>query len=136
MECFYGGLRTYVSTFFVFSDYVKPMSRLSALMNIPQIFVLTHDSIGVGEDGLHCEPIEQLSMLRAMPNFNVYRPADATETAIAADIRRVNKSSNGVTSVEDIDFWRTVCIEGARSAYIIRKEKTEKMNWNNYCKWI
>lgn len=79
----HGGLRAYVSTFFVFSDYVKPMARLSALMNLPLTFVLTHDSIGVGEDGPTHEPIEQLAMLRAMPNINVFRPADATETAAA-----------------------------------------------------
>ena len=79
----HGGLRTYVGTFFVFSDYVKPMARLASLMNIPQIFVLTHDSIGVGEDGPTHEPIEQLAMLRAQPNFNVYRPCDRAETEAA-----------------------------------------------------
>ena len=77
------GLRAFVSTFFVFSDYVKPMARLSAIMKIPTTYVLTHDSIGVGEDGPTHEPIEQLAMLRAMPNFNVFRPADATETIAA-----------------------------------------------------
>jgi transketolase len=76
----HGGLRAYVSTFFVFSDYVKPMARLSSLMGIPVTYVLTHDSIGVGEDGPTHEPIEQLAMLRSMPNFTVFRPADATET--------------------------------------------------------
>lgn len=79
----HGGLRPFVSTFFVFSDYVKPMARLSALMGLPLTYVLTHDSIGVGEDGPTHEPIEQLAMFRAMPNFTVYRPADATETAVA-----------------------------------------------------
>ena len=79
----HGGLNVYVSTFFVFSDYVKPMARLSALMGTPLTYVLTHDSIGVGEDGPTHEPIEQLAMLRAMPNFTVYRPADATETIAA-----------------------------------------------------
>lgn len=79
----HGGLRPYVSTFFVFSDYVKPMARLSSLMKLPLTYVLTHDSIGVGEDGPTHEPIEQLAMLRAMPNFHVYRPADATECAAA-----------------------------------------------------
>lgn len=79
----HGGLRAYVSTFFVFSDYVKPMARLSSLMGLPLTFVLTHDSIGVGEDGPTHEPIEQLAMLRAMPNFTVFRPADATECAVA-----------------------------------------------------
>ena len=79
----HGGLRAYVATFFVFSDYVKPMARLSSIMGVPLTFVLTHDSIGVGEDGPTHEPIEQLAMFRAMPNFTVYRPADATETAAA-----------------------------------------------------
>lgn len=79
----HGGLRPYVSTFFVFSDYVKPMARLSSLMGLPLTYVFTHDSIGVGEDGPTHEPIEQLAMLRAMPNFYVFRPADATECAAA-----------------------------------------------------
>lgn len=77
------GLRSYVSTFFVFSDYTKPMARLSALMKLPVTYVFTHDSIGVGEDGPTHEPIEQLAMLRAMPNFHVFRPADGAETAAA-----------------------------------------------------
>ncbi len=77
------GMRGFASTFFVFSDYVKPMARLSALMRIPTTYVLTHDSIGVGEDGPTHEPIEQLAMFRAMPNFHVFRPADATETIAA-----------------------------------------------------
>ncbi|MBQ9119642.1 MAG: transketolase [Lachnospiraceae bacterium] len=77
------GLRAFVSTFFVFSDYVKPMARLSSIMRIPTTYVLTHDSIGVGEDGPTHEPIEQLAMLRSMPNFHIFRPADATETIAA-----------------------------------------------------
>ena len=79
----HGGLRSYVATFFVFSDYVKPMARLSALMKLPLTFVFTHDSIGVGEDGPTHEPIEQLAMFRSMPNFHVIRPCDAVETAAA-----------------------------------------------------
>lgn len=79
----HGGLCPYVSTFFVFSDYVKPMARLSALMGTPLTYVFTHDSIGVGEDGPTHEPIEQLAMLRSLPNFTVYRPADMMETAAA-----------------------------------------------------
>ena len=79
----HGGLKAFVATFFVFSDYVKPMARLSALMNLPLTYVFTHDSIGVGEDGPTHEPIEQLAMLRAMPNMNVFRPCDATETSAA-----------------------------------------------------
>ena len=77
----HGGLRPYVATFFVFSDYTKPMLRLASLMKLPVTYVFTHDSIGVGEDGPTHEPIEQLAMLRAQPNVNVFRPADATETA-------------------------------------------------------
>ena len=77
----YGGLKIFVGTFFVFSDYIKPMMRLAALMKLPITYVLTHDSIGVGEDGPTHEPVEQLAMLRALPNMNVFRPADATETA-------------------------------------------------------
>ena len=77
----HGGLRPYVATFFVFSDYTKPMLRLASLMKLPVTYVFTHDSIGVGEDGPTHEPIEQLAMLRAQPNVNVFRPADANETA-------------------------------------------------------
>jgi transketolase len=79
----HGGLRPFVSTFFVFSDYVKPMARLSSLMRLPLTYVFTHDSIGVGEDGPTHEPIEQLAMLRALPNFYAFRPADGTECAAA-----------------------------------------------------
>ncbi len=79
----HGGLRPFVATFFVFSDYMKPMARMSALMNLPLTYVLTHDSIGVGEDGPTHEPVEQLAMLRSIPNFRVFRPCDSTETAAA-----------------------------------------------------
>ncbi len=79
----HGGLKAYIATFFVFSDYTKPMARLSSIMGLPLTFVFTHDSIGVGEDGPTHEPIEQLAMLRALPNFHVFRPADAKETAAA-----------------------------------------------------
>ena len=79
----YGGLRVFVGTFFVFSEYMKPMIRLAALMKLPMIYVFTHDSIGVGEDGPTHEPIEQLAMFRSQPNLNVFRPADSIETAAA-----------------------------------------------------
>jgi len=69
--------------FFVFSDYLKPSARMAAIMNIPSIFVFTHDSVAVGEDGPTHEPVEQLSMFRTMPNINVFRPADANETNYA-----------------------------------------------------
>jgi transketolase len=76
----HGGVRPYVSTFFVFSDYLRPAVRLSALQKLPVIYVFTHDSIGVGEDGPTHEPIEQLPALRVMPDVIVMRPADANET--------------------------------------------------------
>ena len=76
----YGGLHVFGGAFFVFSDYMKPSIRLSAIMNIPSIFVMTHDSIGVGEDGPTHQPIEQLAGLRAIPNLNVFRPANLSET--------------------------------------------------------
>ena len=77
----HGGLVPYCATFFVFSDYLKPMVRLASLMKIPTIYIFTHDSIGVGEDGPTHEPIEQLAMFRAQPNLNVFRAADSVETA-------------------------------------------------------
>lgn len=79
----HGGLISYGATFFVFSDYTKPMLRLSSLMHLPSIMVFTHDSIGVGEDGPTHEPVEQYAMLRSLPNFHLFRPADATEAAAA-----------------------------------------------------
>lgn len=79
----YGGLRPLVGTFAVFADYLKPAFRLSALQQQPVIYVLTHDSIGLGEDGPTHQPIEQLAMLRSVPNAHVIRPADANETAAA-----------------------------------------------------
>jgi transketolase len=79
----HGGVRPYGSTFFVFADYMKPSIRLAALMGLPVIYLFTHDSIGVGEDGPTHQPVEQLAMLRSLPNLSVVRPADATETVEA-----------------------------------------------------
>jgi transketolase len=79
----HGGLKVFCATFFVFSDYMKGAMRLSALMNLPIAYVLTHDSIGVGEDGPTHQPIEHLAALRSMPNMTVFRPADSKETAAA-----------------------------------------------------
>src|SRR5690625_4622019 len=79
----HGGLKVYGGTFFVFSDYLRPAIRLSALMNTPVTYVFTHDSIAVGEDGPTHEPVEQLASLRAMPNLSVIRPADGNETEAA-----------------------------------------------------
>ncbi len=79
----HGGIQAYCATFFVFSDYCKPAMRLSALMKLPVTYIMTHDSIGVGEDGPTHQPIEQLIMLRSIPGLKVFRPADGKETAAA-----------------------------------------------------
>jgi len=79
----HGGLRPYVAGFFVFSDYMKHSMRLSALMKLPVVYVMTHDSIGVGEDGPTHQPVEHLAALRSIPNFTVIRPCDTRETAAA-----------------------------------------------------
>ncbi|MCL1842220.1 MAG: transketolase [Defluviitaleaceae bacterium] len=79
----YGGLRPYVAGFFVFSDYMKPAMRLSALMKLPVVYIMTHDSVGVGEDGPTHQPVEQLASLRSIPDFTVFRPCDTKETAAA-----------------------------------------------------
>ena len=79
----HGGLKCYCATFFIFSDYMKHAMRLSALMHLPVTYILTHDSIGVGEDGPTHEPVEQLIALRSIPNMKVYRPADGKETTAA-----------------------------------------------------
>jgi transketolase len=79
----HGGVRPYGSTFFVFSDYLRPSLRLAALMKVPAVHVFTHDSIFVGEDGPTHQPVEHLAALRAMPNLTVIRPGDANETTEA-----------------------------------------------------
>ena len=94
----YGGLRPYCATFLVFVDYLKPALRLSALMGLNVLYIMTHDSIGVGEDGPTHQPIEQLDMLRATPNTYVYRPADGRETA-ACYIASLNKKAPAVMAL-------------------------------------
>lgn len=79
----HGGIKAYGGTFLVFSDYLRPSMRLAALMQLPVIYVMTHDSIGVGEDGPTHQPIEHLASFRAMPNINTFRPCDVVETAEA-----------------------------------------------------
>jgi transketolase len=79
----HGGILPYCATFLVFSDYVKPMIRLAALMQLPVLYIFTHDSIGVGEDGPTHEPVEQLAMLRSIPGLDVFRPCDTNETKAA-----------------------------------------------------
>lgn len=87
----HGGLIPYCATFLIFSDYLKPAARLSALMGLRVIYILTHDSIGVGEDGPTHQPIEQLLMLRSIPNMTVFRPADCLETAASWEAALSNK---------------------------------------------
>lgn len=123
----HGGLKPYVATFFVFSDYVKPMARLSALMGLPVTYVFTHDSIGVGEDGPTHEPIEQMAMLRAMPNFNVFRPADATETAVAwyAAITSKNTPTALVLTRQNLPQYANSSQEALKGAYVLEDSKKE-----------
>ena len=123
----HGGLRPYVSTFFVFSDYTKPMARLSSLMEMPLTYVFTHDSIGVGEDGPTHEPIEQLAMLRAMPNFTVYRPADATECTAAwyYAITSTKTPTALVLSRQNLPQLKGSSKEALKGAYIISDSKKD-----------
>src|SRR6201999_1282752 len=86
----HGGIIPYGGTFLVFSDYCRPAIRLAALMGIRVIFVMTHDSIGVREDGPTHQPVEHLAALRAIPNLKVFRPADAVETAEAWELALAN----------------------------------------------
>jgi transketolase len=88
----HGGVRPYGGTFLIFSDYMRPTIRLAAMMKLPVIYVFTHDSIGLGEDGPTHQPIEQLMSLRAIPNLTLIRPADAAETAQAWRLALENKS--------------------------------------------
>ncbi|HEM6338832.1 TPA: transketolase [Streptococcus suis] len=118
----HGGLRVFGGTFFVFSDYVKAAVRLSALQGLPVTYVFTHDSIAVGEDGPTHEPIEHLAGLRAMPNLNVFRPADARETQAAWYLSLTSKSTpsalvltrQNLTVEEGTDFDKV-----AKGAYVV-----------------
>ena len=92
----YGCFTPYSGTFLVFSDYCKPSIRLSALMGLPIILIFTHDSIGVGEDGPTHQPIEHIAALRAIPNLNVFRPADAVETAECWELALQQKNTPSV----------------------------------------
>lgn len=117
----YGGLRPFCATFFVFSDYVKPALRLSALMHLPVLYVMTHDSIGVGEDGPTHQPVEQLAALRATPNTVVFRPADGKETAagylaaLTADGPTVL-----VLSRQNLPLYENTGKDAMRGGYILR----------------
>ncbi|MCO7174987.1 transketolase [Sporolactobacillus kofuensis] len=128
----HGGVLPFGSTFFTFSDYAKPAIRLAALMGIPSIFVFTHDSIAVGEDGPTHEPIEQLAGLRAIPNLNVLRPADGNEVREAWKIALESPNRPTVLvltrqNVETFDGELDDAHEGVRrGGYIVSEAKEGK----------
>lgn len=121
----HGGLRPYGGTFFVFSDYMKPAMRLSALMKLPVTYVLTHDSIGVGEDGPTHQPIEQLAMLRSTPNFLIFRPADARETAAGwyTALTREDGPTGLALTRQGLPLLEGTGKGALKGGYIVRKEK-------------
>lgn len=123
----HGGLRPYGGTFFIFSDYMKPSMRLSALMEIPVTYILTHDSIGVGEDGPTHQPVEQLAMFRALPNFNIYRPCDARETAAAwYSALTSEKTPTGLALTrQNLPLLEGTGKEALKGGYIVKKEKND-----------
>ncbi len=123
----HGGLRPYAGTFFVFSDYMKPSMRLSSIMEIPVTYILTHDSIGVGEDGATHQPIEQAAMLRSIPNFNLFRPCDARETAAAwSSALNSKKTPTGLALTrQNLPLLEGTGKEALKGGYIVKKERNE-----------
>ncbi len=125
----HGGVRPFGATFFVFTDYARPAIRLAALSELPVIYVMTHDSIGLGEDGPTHQPVEHLPSLRAMPNLYLIRPADANETAFAwrAALRRRNGPTILVLTRQGlpiIDRQHYAGAEGVlKGAYVLSREK-------------
>lgn len=119
------GLRPFCSTFLAFSDYLKPSIRMASLMNIPSTFIFTHDSVMIGEDGPTHQPVEQLAMLRSIPNHYVYRPCDANEIIGSwQTILNNDKPSSIVLSrskCKNLDETDPLSVK--KGAYIIRKEK-------------
>ena len=95
----HGGARPYGGTFMCFTDYARPAMRLAALMSIPTVFVMTHDSIGLGEDGPTHQPVEHLAISRATPNTHVFRPADVVETAEAWELALTSKTTPAVLAL-------------------------------------
>ena len=127
-----GLTRAYGGTFMVFADYMRPAVRLAALMNLPSIFVWSHDSIGVGEDGPTHQPVEHLASLRAIPNLDVVRPADANETSVAWGeiLRRTDRPAGIILSRQDLRIVARgdehSSAEGvARGGYVV-KEASDK----------
>ncbi|MDU5923083.1 MAG: transketolase, partial [Finegoldia magna] len=122
----YGGLIPYCATFMIFSDYLKPAMRLSSLMKRQVLYILTHDSIGVGEDGPTHEPIEQLAMLRTIPNLNTIRPADGFETSMAYKIALENKETPTalVLSRQKLVNLKETNEEALKGGYILKKQNS------------
>lgn len=126
----HGGVKVFGATFFVFSDYLRPAIRLSALMKLPVIYVFTHDSVAVGEDGPTHEPIEQLASLRAMPGISTIRPADGNETAAAWKLALESKDEPTALILSRQDLPTLVDSEKAyegvkKGAYVISEAKGE-----------
>ena len=122
----HGGLRTYVGCFAVFADYMKAAIRMAALSHLPAIYLFSHDSIAVGEDGPTHQPIEQLAMLRSIPNMNVLRPCDERETYAAwAEALRSKKTPTAlILSRQNLPLLPNSSAEGlAKGAYVISKEE-------------
>jgi transketolase len=123
----HGGLIPYIGTFFVFTDYMRPAIRIGAITRQRVIHVLTHDSIGLGEDGPTHQPIEHLASLRAMPNIHVFRPADAMETAECWElaIRRTEGPSLLVLTRQPLPALRTDNAENrsAHGGYVIAESE-------------
>ena len=122
----HGGLKPYGGTFLVFADYCRPSMRLSALMGVPVTYVMTHDSIGLGEDGPTHQPVETIASLRAMPNMMVFRPADAVETAEAWQIAMTSETTPSVLSLsrQNLPTVRTSHCDrnkSAQGAYVLRE---------------
>jgi transketolase len=118
----HGGTRPYGATFLIFSDYMRPPVRLAAIMHAPVIYVWTHDSIGLGEDGPTHQPIEHLSSLRAIPGLNVVRPADANETAAAwkAVLEDIHHPSGLALSRQNLPILEGTSTEGvAKGGYVL-----------------
>ena len=126
----HGGALPYGGTFFVFSDYLRPAQRLAALMGLRVIYVLTHDSIGVGEDGPTHQPIEHLASYRAMPNINVFRPCDVVETAEAWRIAIESEHTPSILALsrQGLPLLRTDEKENltAKGGYIISGDKKKR----------
>ena len=123
----HGGLVPYIAGFFVFADYMKPSIRLASLMNLPVTYVLTHDSIGVGEDGPTHQPIEHLTMLRSVPNLNVFRPADYKETAVAwySAVSSQKTPTALVLSRQNLTQYDNSGVEALKGGYILKEASAE-----------